>query len=163
MIYKIFIGVIAVGLFALGTSAYADNNTVSTISSNMVDDMPSSTPTPAVVAEEIHPPDSEQLPGPVIDPNYVPGQERNDPRILPPAPEYVPLDPSPFIGDSATLFSVGMGHVCGWDTTALGGWGWDICGTELFNYISLHCSANDGVVHEIRCVEWSEGRLPIAY
>lgn len=80
---------------------------------------------------------------------------------VPPPPPDPPKINSPFIGDAETVFSDGAQHICGWDYQVLGGWGWGACSQQLIEYMTIHCSANDGVVYPPRCEELANNTLPL--
>jgi hypothetical protein len=91
--------------------------------------------------------------------------------VAPPAPPAAPVDTriqTPYIGPANTFSYLSRNHICGWDTEALGGFGWgydpaEPCNDEFVAYIGQHCTAGDGVVFAQRCDEYFAGTLPVAY
>lgn len=164
-VYGLFLAVLVVG----GGTAFAVTNdtVIDPVVTATATPTPTETSTPVPVETTVADP-TQRDPGPMV---VIDGVERPTygAQFIPaPPPQDMTKDPSPFIGDAASVFYEGRNHVCGWDTAALGGWGWGFdpaspCNAEFLNYIASHCSANDGVVFAQRCQEWAENRLPIAY
>ena len=74
----------------------------------------------------------------------------------------------PYIGPANTFSYLSRGHICGWDTQALGGFGWGFdptapCNSLFVDYVGEHCEADDGVVYFQRCDEYFSRTLPVAY
>jgi hypothetical protein len=105
------------------------------------------------------PQDSSQSPSPVPS-----GQ--TTPASSPPAGDG--LIKEPYIGPANTFSYLSRGHICGWDTQALGGFGWGFdptepCNSLFVDYVGKHCEADDGVVYFQRCDEYFSRTLPVAY
>lgn len=81
----------------------------------------------------------------------------------------------PYIGPANTFSYLSRNHICGWDTQALGGFGWgydpaEPCNRQFEEYIRNNCGVRDpqsgqwtGIVYFQRCDEMESGTLPIAY
>ncbi|MDH6409054.1 hypothetical protein M2113_000003 [Aurantimicrobium minutum] len=74
----------------------------------------------------------------------------------------------PYIGPADTFSYLSRNYICGWDTEALGGFGWGFdpaepCTDEFVAYVGQHCEANDGVVYAGRCEQYFSHSLPVAY
>lgn len=81
----------------------------------------------------------------------------------------------PYIGPANTFSYLSQNYICGWDTQALGGFGWgydpaEPCNRQFEDYIRSNCGIKDpqtgqwsGIVYFQRCDEMESGTLPIAY
>lgn len=74
----------------------------------------------------------------------------------------------PYIGPADTFSYLARSHICGWDTQALGGFGWgydpaEPCNAEFVAYVGEHCTANDGVIFDQRCDQYFSRTLPVIY
>lgn len=100
-----------------------------------------------------------------------------EPEVGPAQPE-PPVDTriqEPYIGPANTFSYLSRNHICGWDTEALGGFGWgydpaEPCNRQFEAYIRDNCGTKDpttgqwsGIVYFQRCDEMASGTLPIAY
>jgi hypothetical protein len=118
------------------------------------------------------PQDSIQAPSPA--PSGQPTPSSSPPVAVPGPGDETPASPEnglikePYIGPADTFSYLSRGHICGWDTQALGGFGWGFDPTEPCNslfveYVGKHCEAADGVVYFQRCEEYFSRTLPVAY
>lgn len=74
----------------------------------------------------------------------------------------------PYIGPADTFSYLSRNYICGWDTAAMGGFGWGFdpaepCNEEYVAYVGQHCEAGDGIIFLQRCEEYFEHRLPVRY
>lgn len=75
---------------------------------------------------------------------------------------------APYIGPANTFSYLSRNYICGWDTAAMGGFGWGFdpaepCNEEYVAYVGQHCEAGDGVIFNQRCEEYFAHRLPVDY
>ena len=75
---------------------------------------------------------------------------------------------APYIGPTGTFSYLSRNYICGWDTAALGGFGWgydpaEPCNEEFVAYVGQHCEAGDGVIYYQRCDEYFSHTLPVNY
>lgn len=105
-----------------------------------------------------------------------PEQSGAAPVLPPPAGAYVDTRiQEPYIGPADTFSYLSRNHICGWDTQALGGFGWGFdpaepCNRQFEAYIRDNCGTKDpttglwsGIVFGQRCDEMASGTLPILY
>lgn len=75
---------------------------------------------------------------------------------------------APYIGPANTFSYLSRNYICGWDTAAMGGFGWGFdpaepCNEEYVAYVGQHCEAGDGVIFDQRCEEYFAHALPVIY
>jgi hypothetical protein len=105
---------------------------------------------------------------PLSPPGPVPEVVAVEPPSEPPLAAVDPKFQEPYIGPANTFAYLSAQHICGWDTQALGGFGWGYdpaspCNDRFVAYIGQHCEAADGVVYSQRCDEYFSQSLPVAY
>ena len=106
-----------------------------------------------------------------------PYQENSAAQQQPSTPP-LPVDTriqEPYIGPANTFSYLSRNHICGWDTQALGGFGWgydpaEPCNRQFEEHIRSNCGVKDpqsgqwtGIVYFQRCDEMESRTLPIAY
>jgi hypothetical protein len=165
-VYGLFIAAIVLtgggigGAFAISASLDSNEQTIAEAPQD-----PSQTPSPdpsgdAIPASETSPPvavPAPEAPVAVPAPADDPPASYEDVRIK-----------EPYIGPADTFSYLSRGHICGWDTEALGGFGWGFdpaepCSSLYVAYVGQHCEAGDGVVFHQRCDQYFSRTLPVRY
>lgn len=168
-VYGLFLASIVLVGGGIG-GAYAITSTLNQNDPAQVAAFPTDSPTPSETIQ----PDSSTPPVPESSipsdtntgTNGGSGTVPNQPIAPPP---YVDTRiQEPYIGPANTFSYLSRNYICGWDTAAMGGFGWGFdpaepCNEEYVAYVGQHCEAGDGVVFDQRCEEYFAHALPVVY
>lgn len=178
-VYGLFIAAVVLLGGGIG-GAYAITTSINQSDVTSISEASTQTPTPSPELAESSEETAENSPevsnsngSPAVNGNNQPNQDPGT-SVQQPAPVAPPAQPvdtriqEPYIGPANTFSYLSQNHICGWDTAALGGFGWGYdpaspCNDEFVAYIGQHCTAGDGVVYFQRCDEYFAGTLPVAY
>lgn len=167
-VYGLFLASIVLVGGGIG-GAYAITTSLAQLGSDEVVASATATPTPTEVVET---PASSSAPvdnsavGGSTDTGGGSGTVPNQPIAPPPFVDTRIQEP--YIGPANTFSYLSRNYICGWDTAALGGFGWGFdpaepCNEEFVAYVGQHCEAGDGVIFGQRCEEYFSHSLPVNY
>ena len=171
-VYGLFLASIVLVGGGIG-GAYAITNTIIQNDSSQAGAVASNTPTPSDTAVGSPTPSSttsaDSNSGTSGTSSESGGSTITVPHEAPAPPPFVDTRiQAPYIGPTGTFSYLSRNYICGWDTAALGGFGWgydpaEPCNEEFVAYIGQHCEAGDRVVYFQRCDEYFSHTLPVNY